>query len=654
VRQEDYLKILGIIVLIAACVRFLFLLAGGAVIDSDEAIVGLMARDILHGRPWPIFYYGQNYMGSLEAILSAGIFALLGREDGLALKVVPLICSLWFVVAIHALTRRFASEHGAQVAALLAAVPPLALVEWSTKARGGFIELVLLGTVSLILAVDIVNGERLRRWRCFWLGVLLGLSWWVNNQAIFYLAAIGVTFAVALPRRFGLRAALSNACIMGGAFILGGAPFWWANLFHEPSFATFAELGHSAQSPGQVLDHLGGYFREALPILLGARRFWQLNDQFPGSTVLTYLIYGIVLALGLAAHRRGSSILFIMLIIVPVIFAASRFGWLTQAPRYLLPLYSVIFPLVGIAVASLQSRLVATFLPVGLIILNLCSMQTSGALAIPGQPFVASGQRVQSDQSALYLWLAEHGYRHIFTNYWIGYRVAFETGEQVTFSIYGEPRSRRVPRYELIEPAAASPYVLVPSQVTEFSVMLAALGYRFRSSDVNGYVVVDQIRPLVSPGAKVDLHRSQISATSRPDWTRALIDGDLGTRWGSGRPQATGMEIELRLAQSELVSNIVLWQGLWPQDAARSLTVEIERADGSNCTIFDGPMEHYLPDTRGRLQLNFPPERIVAVRLFQQGNDAIFDWSLAEIELFTPGDPDLDSARALDGGMNGL
>src|SRR6478672_2609190 len=42
---------------------YLVLKFSSGLIDSDEAIVGLMARHILHGRELPIWYYGQAYMG---------------------------------------------------------------------------------------------------------------------------------------------------------------------------------------------------------------------------------------------------------------------------------------------------------------------------------------------------------------------------------------------------------------------------------------------------------------------------------------------------------------------------------------------------------------------------------------------------------------
>src|SRR5262249_12641894 len=56
-------------------------------IDSDEAVWGLMARDLLHGH-WSTFFWGQNYGGSQEAILTAGVFGITGTGT-LQLKLVP-------------------------------------------------------------------------------------------------------------------------------------------------------------------------------------------------------------------------------------------------------------------------------------------------------------------------------------------------------------------------------------------------------------------------------------------------------------------------------------------------------------------------------------------------------------------------------------
>ncbi|HEY6407432.1 MAG TPA: hypothetical protein VIY29_08190, partial [Ktedonobacteraceae bacterium] len=61
--------------------------------NSDEATIGLMAMHIQRGE-LPIFYYGQNYMGALEAYLGAGLFSVFG----VSLFTLRLVTTLLFLL----------------------------------------------------------------------------------------------------------------------------------------------------------------------------------------------------------------------------------------------------------------------------------------------------------------------------------------------------------------------------------------------------------------------------------------------------------------------------------------------------------------------------------------------------------------------------
>src|SRR5215469_3987428 len=47
---------------------------------NDEGTMGLMAFDVAYRGAHPLLYYGQDYMGSLEAYLGAGFFHLFGSS----------------------------------------------------------------------------------------------------------------------------------------------------------------------------------------------------------------------------------------------------------------------------------------------------------------------------------------------------------------------------------------------------------------------------------------------------------------------------------------------------------------------------------------------------------------------------------------------
>src|SRR5438105_15921404 len=74
-------------------------------LDGDEAVDGLMARHIAFLGDRPVFYYGQPYLGSLEAFSAAPFFRLFGSSTVL-LKLVPTVYSLGFLALSTAIARR--------------------------------------------------------------------------------------------------------------------------------------------------------------------------------------------------------------------------------------------------------------------------------------------------------------------------------------------------------------------------------------------------------------------------------------------------------------------------------------------------------------------------------------------------------------------
>src|ERR1044071_2060699 len=74
-------------------------------IDGDEAVVGLMARHIAFLGERPVFYWGQPYLGSLEAFSAAPLFSVFNSSTVL-LKLVPTAYSLGFLALSAILARR--------------------------------------------------------------------------------------------------------------------------------------------------------------------------------------------------------------------------------------------------------------------------------------------------------------------------------------------------------------------------------------------------------------------------------------------------------------------------------------------------------------------------------------------------------------------
>ena len=46
--------------------------------DSDQAVMGLMAKHLSEGRAFPVFFYGSNHILAVQAWLAAPVFLLAG------------------------------------------------------------------------------------------------------------------------------------------------------------------------------------------------------------------------------------------------------------------------------------------------------------------------------------------------------------------------------------------------------------------------------------------------------------------------------------------------------------------------------------------------------------------------------------------------
>ncbi|MBR6022327.1 MAG: hypothetical protein IK066_07905, partial [Kiritimatiellae bacterium] len=81
----------------AAALRVAGAWGSRAVTDMDTSVVALMARHIANGTDWPVFFYGQGYMGSLEPAGSALLMRLFG-DNGFWLAMGPVafaVAALW-------------------------------------------------------------------------------------------------------------------------------------------------------------------------------------------------------------------------------------------------------------------------------------------------------------------------------------------------------------------------------------------------------------------------------------------------------------------------------------------------------------------------------------------------------------------------------
>lgn len=187
--------IAGLVILAALLVRWPFVQAGETLLNPDEAIVGLMALDIAGGDRLPIYFYGQRYMGSLEAFIIAGLLPLF---DNLvhALRFGPTcVFAVFAAMQYLMLTRWFGRRGGLAGVAVLLACSPMFL-HWSISARGGYMEVMLWGAALLwtysewfVEPIATTDPRRRNRQRLMF-GAIIGSGFWINPSIILFIAPI--------------------------------------------------------------------------------------------------------------------------------------------------------------------------------------------------------------------------------------------------------------------------------------------------------------------------------------------------------------------------------------------------------------------------------------------------------------------------------
>ncbi|RLK12169.1 hypothetical protein DER29_5446 [Micromonospora sp. M71_S20] len=265
--------------------------------NSDEATMGLAALHIAQGREFPVWFYGQNYMGTLEAYLAAPVFALVGPST-LGLRLPTLALYAVFVVLAWRLTLRLTGDHWfALLVVALLALGSDRVVKNQLIAGGGYPEMNAAGVALAVLAYDLAAGRpgrRLPRWAAW--GFLAGLMVWVDPLVLPYVAATGAVLLAYGRRELRGRA----GALLGAAALVGAGPLLAHSLAagRNPIAAVLA-AGGSGQPAGWT-DRLHGGLVLGPPLGMG---FCSPSHCTPGQLWWAVALPLLLFAAALSAWR---------------------------------------------------------------------------------------------------------------------------------------------------------------------------------------------------------------------------------------------------------------------------------------------------------------------------------------------------------------
>ena len=236
-----------------------FVLYEQAHFDSDQAVTGLMARDIAHLHAFPLFFYGQQYLLAVEAWLAAPLLLLFGTSVAALKTPLSLLNVAVVVLVLRGLIRDEGLTPGAALAAtLFVAMPPPVTASRLVEAGGCNIEPFVF--VLIMWSV---------RARPFWFGAVLSAGFLTREFAMYgavALAVLAVTRQQVRPAAaFGYlwRGAAAFAAVDVVVRLLSGVA---ANFDRVKSAPTLRGVDLTAV-PAQLVSLLTGI----LPTLFGAR-----------------------------------------------------------------------------------------------------------------------------------------------------------------------------------------------------------------------------------------------------------------------------------------------------------------------------------------------------------------------------------------------
>jgi len=242
-----------VIIVVATLLRIVLIAKGWPHTNSDEGTMGIMGMHIAYNGAHPIFFYGQHYMGVLEAYVAAGFFRLFGASVFM-LRLITVLMFALFLVNMYLLTSLLYTKKLALITLVLLALGS-SIMLYPEIAIAGYPELLLFGSLALLLAawlvlsLDQYSTPRKRFWRLIaygcW-GFVVGVGFWSNFLMLAFILVSGLLLLVFCWRELLKSAVL--AVVIG--LVVGAFPLIVYNLLAMPGENTLNILSqiHAAGS----------------------------------------------------------------------------------------------------------------------------------------------------------------------------------------------------------------------------------------------------------------------------------------------------------------------------------------------------------------------------------------------------------------------
>jgi 4-amino-4-deoxy-L-arabinose transferase-like glycosyltransferase len=543
--KRKNLVILILLLLAAAGWKILLLAMDVLPFNSDEAVVALMARHILSGAR-PVFFYGQEYMGSLGAYPVSLGFAIFGQKVVVLrlVQIILYILTIWTTVLIA--RRFFGSNRVALLSAALMAIPTVNVTLYTTVSLLGYGETLLIGNLLLLVGIRLIrwpeevatnnsqeklSGEKRASYpfmyvMAFLFGLLSGTGFWVSTLTLVYAVPVSIAWLWTLRQKSNSQPAAQTALMLfcaGIGFFAGSAP-WWIHAMQTGWTERIMEFFGSTVAVEQgswimrTLIHLVNFLVLGMTAVFGLRPPWEVRwlalPLLPLALAFWLAVIGLFFrqALRKHQHRFAYRILFGIVLSVAAGFILTSFGR-DPSGRYFLPLT------VPFALAAAHLTHIYIQKPgwqnavIGLVILFNswgtleCAQRYPPGITTQFDPKTMVDHRYDRE---LIQFLLDQDERVGYSNFWVSFPLAFLSEEQLIYAPglpyhqnmrYNE-RDDRYPAYSAMAASAPHPaYISARDPVLETHLRreFTRLGVEWSEASIGDYQVFYRLSQAVHP-----------------------------------------------------------------------------------------------------------------------------------------------------------
>ncbi|QBD78479.1 hypothetical protein EPA93_21780 [Ktedonosporobacter rubrisoli] len=540
-----------VLIIFASLLRLLLISQRWPLTNSDEGTIGIMALHIAYRGETPVFFYGQHYMGALQAYLGALLFHLFGASL-FSLRLGLVLMFILFLVSTYLLTSTLYSKGLALVSVFLLSIGSNYMYARELSAIGGYPETILFGSLAFLFASRLAlsynsiqplpqQRRRLAYYICW--GIVVGLGLWSDLLIIPFVLMSGLLILFFCWRE--LLRMLSTLGISLGLTI-GAYPLISYNLKAAPgqdSLTTLWLLQHGGSSHLGLNYHILareilGTFQISIPMMTGnpfcpVTELAFLGPSSPhtptctalhsiwGSGYLLLLAISIILSaltifhlwrkrhkssadqeLKHALTRYSARLLLLgsaVLALYLYTFSAAPIDWPGIHARYLIGLLiatpAIIWPLwSALSSAKKQASIWAHSKAfISLVALAFISiMFLLGSVLTLGE--LPSTRLANQQDDELIKNLLHIGASHIYTDYWTCNKIAFESKEQIICGVIDNAlqpsHNRDAQYYTLVKSDPRSAYVFqANAQNPAVLKKVAEEPEKYRRFAFNGYVI---------------------------------------------------------------------------------------------------------------------------------------------------------------------